>query len=77
MSLHRNESSSQKTLNFKGEETFVKENCMLSREKVTVFTQLISNSKFYAPEFVFKGKGTCTKINIEEDIKFLRISNCC
>ena len=59
MSLHRNESSSQKTLNFKGEETFVKENHMLC-----------SDSKFYTPEFVFKGKGTRTKINIEEDIKF-------
>ena len=33
MPLHRNESSSQKTLNFKGEETFVKENHMLSRER--------------------------------------------
>ena len=70
MSLHQNESSSQKTLNFKGEETFVKENHMLSREKVTVFTQFSSDSKFYTPEFVFKGKGTRTKINIEEDIKF-------
>ena len=38
MPLHRNESSSQKTLNFKGEETFVKENHMLFRERVTVFT---------------------------------------
>ena len=70
MSLHRNESSSQKTLNFKGEETFVKENHMLSRERVTVFTQVSSDSKFYTPEFVFKGKGTRTKINVEEDIKF-------
>ena len=70
MPLHRKESSSQKTLNFKGEETFVKENHMLSRERVTVFTQVSSDSKFYTPEFVFKGKGTRTKINVEEDIKF-------
>ena len=70
MSLHRNESSSQKTLNFKGEETFVKENHMLTRERVTVFTQVSSDSRFYTPEFVFKGKGTRTKINVEEDIKF-------
>ena len=70
MPLHRNENPSQKTLNFKGEETFVKENHMLSRESVTVFTQVNSDSKFYTPEFVFKGKGTCTKINVEEDIKF-------
>ena len=38
MPLHRNESSQQKTLNFKGQDTFVKENHMLSRERVTVFT---------------------------------------
>ena len=43
---------------------------MLSRESVPVFTQVNSNSKFYTLEFVFKGKGTCTKINVEEDIKF-------
>ena len=70
MPLHRNESSSQKTLNFKGEETFIKENHMLSRERVTVFTQVSSDSKFYKSKFVFKGKGTRTKINVEEDIKF-------
>ena len=67
MPLHRNKSSSQKTLNFKGEETFVKQNHMLPRERVTVFTQVSSDSKFYTPEFVFKGKGT--KINVEADIK--------
>lgn len=70
MPLHRNESSNQKTLNFKGEETFVKENHMLSRERVTVFTQVSSDSKFHTPEFVFKGKGTRTKVNVAEDIKF-------
>ena len=55
---------------FKGEETFVKENHMLSRERVTVFNQVSCDSKFYTPEFVFKGKGTRTKINVEEDVKF-------
>ena len=70
MPLHRNESPSQKTLKFKGEETFVKENRMYSRERVSVFTQVSSDSKFYTPEFVFKGKGTRTKINVEENIKF-------
>ena len=70
MPLHRNESSSQKTLNFKSEETFVKENHMPSRERVIVFTLVSSDSKFYTPEFVFKGKATRTKINVEEDIKF-------
>ena len=75
MPLHRNERSSQKTLNFKGEETFVKENHVLSRERVTGFTQVSSDSKFYTPEFKggrlkVKGKGTRMKINVEEDIKF-------
>ena len=40
MPLHRNESSTQKTLNFTGVDTFVKENYMLSRERVTAFTQV-------------------------------------
>ena len=43
MPLHRNESSSQKTLSLKSEETFVKENHMLSRERVSCFTQLCSD----------------------------------
>jgi hypothetical protein len=41
MPLHRNESSAQKTMSFKGLETFVKENYSLSRERITVFTQVI------------------------------------
>ena len=32
MPLHCNERSQQKTLSFKGEDTFIKENYMLSRE---------------------------------------------
>ena len=42
---------------------------MLFRERVAVFTQVSSDSKLYTPEFVFKVKGTRTKINVEEDIK--------
>ena len=58
MPLHRNESSGQKTLNFKNMDTYVKENYMLSRERVTVFTQISSDSSIKVfPEFVFKGKG--------------------
>ena len=38
MSLHRKESASQKTHPLKSEEVFVKENHMLSRERVTCFT---------------------------------------
>ena len=38
MPLHRNESSQQKTMTFKKENAFVKENHSLSRERVAVFT---------------------------------------
>ena len=73
MPLHRNESSQQKTLAFKGEDTFVKENYMLSRERVTVFTQVSNDEKIaakLAPEFVFKGKGTRTKIDVPDSVKY-------
>ena len=43
MPLHRNESAQQKTLNFKSQDTFVKENYHLSRERATVFTQVCSD----------------------------------
>lgn len=56
MPLHRNESSGQKTLSMCDESTYVKENYMLSRERVTVYTQVSTGSKL-KPEFVFKGKG--------------------
>ena len=36
MPLHCNESSQQRTISLKGEDTFVKENYMLSCERVTV-----------------------------------------
>ena len=42
MPLHRNESHEQKTLADVGFSTFVKENHNLSRERATVFTQVIS-----------------------------------
>ena len=66
MPLHRNESASQKTMSIKGEPTFVKENYMLSRERVTVFTQVSSDAKHSMPlpEIVFKGKGT--RIHLEK-----------
>ena len=55
MPLHRNASASQKTLSLKSEEVFVKEKYMLSRERVTCFTQLCSDPKIeLKPEFVFK-----------------------
>ena len=62
MPLHRNESSGQKTMSMKNHSVFVKENYMLSRERCTVFTQ-ISTEGTITPEFLFKGKGTRTKLN--------------
>ena len=71
MPLHRNENASQKTLAFKGLDTYVKENYMLSRERATLFTQTSSDSSIdLKPEFVFKGKGTRTKLNRPSGIKF-------
>lgn len=66
MPLHRNESTQEKTMTFKGEDTFVKENHNLSRERVTVFTQVtsVSNIKLQ-PEFVFKGKGVRAKVAVD------------
>lgn len=71
MPLHRNENATQKTLSFKGETTYVKENYMLSRERVTVFTQVSTDpaKPLPHPEFVFKGKGTRTKLNHPPGIK--------
>ena len=71
MPLHRNENSSQKTLSLKGETTYVKENYMLSRERITVFTQVSSDKSnpLPHPEFVFKGKGTRTKLTHPPGIK--------
>ena len=58
MPLHRNESSVQRILIFKNQETFVKENHHLSRERATAFTEIASDPKFTPPlEFVFKGTG--------------------
>ena len=71
MPLHRNESASQKTLSLKSEDVFVKENYMLSRERVTCFTQLCSDPKVQLkPEFVFKGKGTRTNLTPPEGVNF-------
>ena len=71
MPLHRNESAGQKTLSLKSEETFVKENYMLSRERVTCFTQLCSDPNVdLKPEFVFKGKGTRTHVTPPEGVNY-------
>ena len=71
MSLHRNESPGQKTLSLKSQETFAKENYMLSRERVTCFTQLCNDAKVdLKPEFVFKVKGTRTHITPPEGVNY-------
>ena len=71
MVLHRNESSSQKTLTLTGMYTYVKEKYNLSRERVTVFIQFYKNpSVTLKPEFVSKGKGTRTELHPPEVIKF-------
>ena len=70
MPLHHNASASQKTLSLKSE-VFVKENYMLSRERVTCFTQLYSDQKIeLKPEFVFKGKCTRTHLTPPKDVHY-------
>ena len=70
MPLHRNESSSPKPLSFTGMDTYVRENYNLSRERVTVFTQVSSDPDItLKPEFVFKGKGTRTCLHPPDGIK--------
>ena len=59
MLLHRNENSSQKPLTFTGIDTYVKENCSPSGERVMDFPQLCWNPSMpRKSEFIFKGKGT-------------------
>ena len=57
MPLYMNESSGSKTLTFTDDDwTYVKENHMLSRERVTLFTQVSSDPKVKLPvDFCFKG----------------------
>ena len=51
--------------------TYVKENYNLSRERVTVFTQVFSNPDLtLKPEFVFKGKGTRTSLHPPDGRKY-------
>ena len=61
----------KKTLNFTDMDTYVKENYNLSRERVTVFTQVSSDPDLtLKPEFVFKGKGTRTSLHPPDGIKY-------
>ena len=71
MSLHRNESASQRTLNFTGLDTYVKENHSLAREGVTVYSKVTNDSSIkLLPEFVLKGKGTRTKVNAPKNMHY-------
>ena len=70
MLLHRNESGSQKLLNFSGSDQscFVKENHHLTRERSTVMTIASSFNSIKTPplEFAYKGKGIRVKVNPPE-----------
>ena len=56
--LHRSDSSGQATFSFKNKEVFIKENHHLSRERITVFTQIATARGLnLCLEFVFKGTG--------------------
>ena len=60
-----------KKLSFIGEYTFIKEKYMLSRERVMVFTQVSSNKNIKLnPEFVFRGKGTRTKVAAPDSVNY-------
>ena len=53
------------------ERTFVEENYMLFRDRVTVFTQVSSEKNIILdPEFVFKGKGTRTKAAVADRVNY-------
>ena len=56
--LHRSDSSGQATFSFKNKEVFINENHHLSRERITVFTQIATARGLnLCLEFVFKGTG--------------------
>ena len=60
-----------KTLSFKGEDTFNKENYMLSRKRVAVLTQISSNKNIKLnPQFVFKGKGKRIKVAAPDRVNY-------
>ena len=61
----------KKTLNFTGIDTYVKESYNLSRERVTVYTQVSSDPDLtLKPDFIFKGKGTKTSLHPPDGIKY-------
>ena len=70
MPLHINESASEKALNIKEYETYVKESYSLSREKITASTQASSDlNVMVKQEFEFKGCVNQTQVNSLQGIK--------
>ena len=62
--------STLKTLNLKNEDTFVKENYMKSRDRITFLFQIASDENIkLQKEFIFKGKGTRSKIKLPDNLK--------
>ena len=57
MPIHRNESTTQKTMAFKNMDTYIKENYSLSHKRATVFVQVSSDSTAnFIPLFSSRGK---------------------
>ena len=58
MPLHRKKDSTQQILNFKGMNTYVKENNSLSQERVTVFIQVaVTKMLLFNPSLCWNVKG--------------------
>ena len=69
MLLCCNVGASQRKLNFTGLDTYGRE-----RERVTLYAQVANDSSIkLLPEFVFKRKGTPTKVNAPENMHYQRI----
>ena len=83
MPFHRNKSTHQRTLSFKQEATFGKQNYMLFHEIVTVFTHVSRQENIKIDsEFLFKNKGTLTKlavpissllVSVTDQVKYLKL----
>ena len=71
MPVHCNDIASQRTLNFTGLGTYAQENYLLARQRVTAYTHVANDlSVKLLPEFVFKGKGTRTKVIAPENMHY-------
>ena len=71
MIFHCDESASQKTLNFTGYNTYVKENYTSSREKMTIYIQVTNEFSIkLLSGFLFKAKRTRTKVASPESMHY-------